>query len=88
MGPQPSGQGWWKGKFCVGEVTTKAFDDMKHFLCSTPILSLPDFQQTFEIEIDASNYVMGTVLTEHGHPMAYDSETLSYVICKYPTYGK
>jgi hypothetical protein len=31
---------------------------------------------------------MGIVLTQHGHPMAYHSETLSDTICKYPTYEK
>jgi hypothetical protein len=52
------------------------------------MLSLPDLQQPFEIETDASDYVVGVVLTQHGHPMAYHSETLSYTIHKYPTYEK
>ena len=38
--------------------------------------------------MDASNYVVGAVLTQHGHRMAYHSETLSDVFCKYPTYDK
>jgi hypothetical protein len=49
---------------------------------------LPDLQQPFEIETDASDYVVGTVLTQHGHPVAYHSETLSDTIRKYPTYDK
>jgi hypothetical protein len=36
---------------------------MKHRLCSTPVLSFPDLQQPFEIETDAYDYVVGTVLT-------------------------
>jgi hypothetical protein len=59
---------------------------MKHRLCSAPILSLPDLQQSFEIETDASDYVVGAILTQHGHLVAYHSETLSNTIWKYPTY--
>jgi hypothetical protein len=64
------------------------FNDLKKHLCSSPVLSLPDLQQHFEIETDASKYFVGVVLTQHNHPMAYHSETLSDVICKYPTYDK
>jgi hypothetical protein len=49
---------------------------------------LPDLQQPFEIETDASDYVVGAVLTQHGHPVAYHSETLSDTVRKYPTYDK
>jgi hypothetical protein len=35
------------------------------------MLSLPDLQHPFEIETDASDYVVGAILTQHGHPMAY-----------------
>jgi hypothetical protein len=57
-------------------------------LVLNPSASLPNLQQPFEIETDASDYVVGTVLTQHRHPMAYHSETLSDVMCKYPTYDK
>jgi hypothetical protein len=47
------------------------------------VLSLPDLQQPFEIETNSSDYVVATILTQHVHPLAYHSETLSYIICKY-----
>jgi hypothetical protein len=72
----------------VGRSQQQAFDDLKKHLCSTLVLSLPDLQQPFEIETDASNYVVGAILTQHDHPVAYHSETLSDVVCKYPTYEK
>jgi hypothetical protein len=75
-------------KFVWGQSQQQAFDDLKQCLCSSPVLSLPDLQQPFEIETDASDYVVGIVLTQHGHPMAYHSETLSDVVHKYPTYNK
>jgi hypothetical protein len=81
-------KGGSKAKFVWAESQQKSFEDLKHCLCSMPILTLPDLQQPFEIETDASDYVVGVVLTQHGHPVAYHSETLSYVIHKYPTYDK
>jgi hypothetical protein len=57
-------------------------------LCSAPILLLPDLQQPFEIETDASDYVVGAILTQNDYPVAYHSETLSDVVHKYPTYDK
>ena len=45
-------------------------------------------QQPFDIEIDASDYVVGRFLPQHGHLMEYHSETLSNAIHTYPTYDK
>jgi hypothetical protein len=39
------------------------FDDLKKHLFSALVLSLPDLQQPFEIETNASDYVVGTILT-------------------------
>ena len=52
------------------------------------MLTLPELQQPFEIETDASDYAIGEVLTQQGNPVAYHSETLSDTVCKYPTYDK
>jgi hypothetical protein len=75
-------------KFPWGKAQQRAFDDLKHFLCSTPVLSLPDLQQPLDIENDDSEYDIGVVLTQHGHPIAYHSETLPDIVQKYPTYDK
>jgi hypothetical protein len=81
-------RGGGKAKFVWGLSQKQAFDDLKQHLCLEPILSLPDLQQPFEIEIDDSNYAVGAVLTQQDHPMAYHNETLSDAIRKYPTYDK
>ena len=81
-------KGGGKAKFVSTESQQKAFEELKHRLCLALVLALPDLQQPFEIEIDASDYVVGVVLTQHGHPMAYHSETLSDAVHKYPTYDK
>jgi hypothetical protein len=52
----------------VGLSQQQAFDDLKQRLCSTPVLSLPDLQQPFEIETNASDYVVGVILTQHTTP--------------------
>jgi hypothetical protein len=77
MGPQPSDQERWQRKFCVGEGKKKSFNNLKHRLCSAPVLSFTNLQQPFEIETNASDYVVGVVLTQNGHLVAYHSETLS-----------
>jgi hypothetical protein len=81
-------KGGCKTKFVWSISQQKHFDDLKHRLCSTPMLALPDLQQPFEIETNASDYVVSVFFTQHGHPVAYHSETLSDVIHKYPTYEK
>ena len=81
-------KGGGKAKFVWSVSQQKSFVQLKHCLCSRPILSLLDLQQPFKIEIDASNYVVGAVLTQHRHPMEYHSEMLLDVVCKYPTYDK
>jgi hypothetical protein len=81
-------RGGGKENFLWGLSQQQEFDDLKNHLFSTHVFSLPDLQQPFEIDKYASDYVLGAVLTQHGHPMAYHSETLSDVICTYPTYEK
>ena len=59
-------KGGVKEKFFWFESQQKAFTELKHRIYSTPVLTLPDLQQPFEIETDASNYVIGAVLLSRG----------------------
>jgi hypothetical protein len=77
-------KGSGKEQFVWGQSQHKAFDDLKQCLCS----HYPTYNNLFQIETDASDYFVGTILTQHAHPVAYHSETLSDIICKYPTYDK
>jgi hypothetical protein len=81
-------KGGGKEKFLWGLSQQKGFNDLKKHLCSSPVISLPDLQHPFEIETDASDNVVGVFLTQHSHPVAYHSETLSNVFRKHPTYDK
>jgi hypothetical protein len=81
-------KGGSKEKFVWGMSQQQDFDGLKKCFCSSPILSLPDLQHPFEIEIYASDYVVGVILTQHDHPVEYHSETLTNDVRKYPTYDK
>ena len=65
-----------------------AFNRLKDTLCTAPILQLPDLQFLFEVETDASQFAMGVVLKQGGHPVAYHSETFSQAKQNYSTYDK
>jgi hypothetical protein len=86
--PSQVTKGGDKVKFVWVESLQKAFEELKHRLRLASVLSLPNLQHPFKMETNASDYVVGIVLTQHGHPMAYHSETLSNAVRKYTTYDK
>ena len=61
---------------------------MKNNTSSSPILALPDLRQPFEIQTDASDYAMGTILLQHGKPISFHSEMFNGAVINYPTYDK
>jgi hypothetical protein len=63
-------KGGGRDKFVWGKEQQQTFDDLKHRLCLALILSFPNLQQPFEIETNASDYVVGVVLTQHENLMA------------------
>jgi hypothetical protein len=53
-----------------------AFNILKQRLVEAPVLSLPDFSQTFVVDTDACDSGVGAVLQQNGHPIAYMSKPL------------
>jgi hypothetical protein len=42
------------------------FDELKREIIQAPVLTLPNLQNPFKVEIDASHYAMGTILMQGG----------------------
>ncbi|XP_028237026.1 uncharacterized protein LOC114416364 [Glycine soja] len=64
----------------------QAFEDLKSALSTAPVLALPDFQEPFTVETDASGNGMGAVLSQRGHPIAYFSKPFPKKLLRASTY--
>lgn len=53
-----------------------------------PVLALPDFNESFIVETDASSQGIGAVLMQRGHPIAFISKALSPKHLALSTYEK
>jgi hypothetical protein len=74
--------------FTWGDAQQYAFLLLKDRLTHAPLLQLPDFNKTFELECDASGIELGGVLLQDGKHVAYFSEKLSGPSMNYSTYDK
>ncbi|WVZ70565.1 hypothetical protein U9M48_019224 [Paspalum notatum var. saurae] len=74
--------------FHWGKTQDDAFNLLKDRLTHAPLLQLPDFGKTFELECDASGVGIGGVLMQENKPVAYFSEKLSGPVLNYSTYDK
>ncbi|XP_062230062.1 uncharacterized protein LOC133927630 [Phragmites australis] len=74
--------------FKWGDEQDQAFEELKRKLCEAPLLQLPDFGKTFEIECDASGIGIGGVLLQERKPVAYFSEKLNGPHLNYSVYDK
>jgi hypothetical protein len=74
--------------FRWGAAQDQAFHTQMDKLTHAPLLQLPDFGKTFELECDASGIGIEGVLLQEGKPVAHLSEKLSGPSVNYSTYDE
>ncbi|CAI7887188.1 unnamed protein product [Closterium sp. NIES-53] len=78
--------------FVWGGKAEAAFQELKNFLVSPPVLRIADLSKPFEVVTDASDFAIGAVLLQDFgnelHPIAYDSHKLHAIECNYPIHDK
>lgn len=78
-------------KFIWSAECETAFEELKNYLISEPVLVRPNFDDKFVLTTDASDYAIGAVLTNeksNDHPIAYASRALIGAERKYFTIEK
>ncbi|XP_028794242.1 uncharacterized protein LOC114749870 [Neltuma alba] len=53
------------------------FEELKAAVIKEPVLALPDHTKPYEVQTDASDFALGGVLMQEGHPVAYESRKLN-----------
>ena len=64
-------------KFAWTPLMNKAFTDTKRIISQNVLLAYPDFNAPFDICTDASDFQLGSVITQHGRPLAFYSRKLN-----------
>lgn len=77
-----------KGKFEWTHDAETAFQTLKTAMTSTPTLAMPDFDNPFIIQTDASGEGIGAILTQNGKPLAFMSRSLGVAKRNWSTYAR
>ena len=71
-------------KFVWSPACEEAFQALKKFLTTAPILTQPDIDRPFDVYCDASRIGLGCVLMQDGHVIVYASRQLKKHEVNYP----
>jgi RNase H-like domain found in reverse transcriptase len=79
----------WKWK----SAQTEAFDEIKCWMCNTPVLSLPNNNGKFQVEADSSDFATGAILSQEQldgkwKPVAFSLHVLNPTERNYEIYDK
>lgn len=77
-----------KNSFHWNEGSEEAFAALKGAMTSPPVLALPNISKEFVIETDASGMVVGSILMQEQHPIAFLSQALKGRQLAWFTYEK
>ncbi|KAG8372904.1 hypothetical protein BUALT_Bualt12G0115600 [Buddleja alternifolia] len=70
------------------EACQLAFEDLKAAVSMEPVLALPNFEKMFELHMDASDFAIGGVLMQEGHPISFESRKLNETERRYTVQEK
>ena len=59
------------------EECQRVFEKLKRAISEEPVLALPNHTKPFEVQTDASNFAIGGVLMQEGHPIVFESRKLN-----------
>lgn len=79
--------------WCWEKDEEAAFAMLKQAFAEAPVLALYDPNRLTKVEVDASNFATGGILSQKGdnslwHPIAYRSKTMNAPKCNYEIYDK
>lgn len=77
-----------KDSFAWSEEAENVFEALQKSMTRTPVLALPNFDQNFFIETDASGHGLGVMLMHNQKPIAFTSKTLGPRNLRLSTYEK
>jgi len=82
-----------ENKWSWGERQQKAFEELKKRFMTEPVLVTPDLNKKMRVEVDASDFAMGEVLSmrckdEKWRPVAYISKSLNEAERNYEIHDK
>ncbi|KAL0447605.1 UNVERIFIED_CONTAM: Transposon Tf2-11 polyprotein [Sesamum latifolium] len=66
----------------------ESFDKLKRAMVTDLVLALPNMSKSFVVETDASDFALGGVLMQDGHPVAFESRKLKDVERRYSVHEK
>ncbi|CAL1380625.1 unnamed protein product [Linum trigynum] len=66
----------------------EAFEALKNAVTKEPVLALPDPTKAYEVQTDASDFAIGGVLMQEGHPIAFESRKLNEAERRYAVQEK
>ena len=75
-----------EAKFDWSPSCEEAFQTLKTFLTTAPVLAQPDIDRSFDVYCDASKIGLGCVLMQDGRVIAYASRQLKKHEVNYPTH--
>jgi hypothetical protein len=75
-----------KDAFVWLEQVQRAFEALKQAIVEAPVLALPNFNEVFMLNTDASGIGMGAVLSQNGHPICYFSKKFCPKLLNASTY--